>query len=101
MVIEFLDHRHEEAAVTNINPVPQSPRGSIESEGLRSTGRVLRDAAIAGAVVKAALEIGTATGYVTPEAVAAAPNAVIAATGLLTVVVRLIWKWLGKYNIVR
>jgi hypothetical protein len=71
--------------------------GSIEREGLMSTGRVARDTAIAGTIVGAAIEIGRVTGYLPPEVVAQSPNVLIAATGMVTVAVRFLWRWIGRY----
>lgn len=71
--------------------------GSIDGEGLLSTMRVGRDAGLAGTLVMAGTELVKSAGWVSPETLASMPYTMVVATGLATVAVRFVWKWLGKY----
>ena len=71
--------------------------GDIDREGLWSTARVGRDASLAGTLVMAGTEIVKSAGWVSPETLASMPYTMVVATGLATVAVRFVWKWLGKY----
>lgn len=73
------------------------PVGRLDSEGWRSTARVGRDASLAGTLVMAGTEVVKSVGWVSPETLASMPYTMVVATGLATVVVRLVWRWLGNY----
>ena len=73
------------------------PSGRMDSEGWRSTARVGRDAGLAGTLVMAGTEVVKSVGWVSPETLASMPYTMVVATGLVTVAVRLAWRWLGKY----
>jgi hypothetical protein len=73
--------------------------GRIERQGLLSTARVGRDAAIAGVVVGAAVEVARSVGWVAADAIAANPNVLVLATSAVTIAVRFVWKWFGRYGV--
>ena len=78
-------------------PVVVGP-GRIDAAGWASTGRVGRDSLIGSVVVGAALEMAKSQGWGVAETISGSPNLLIVATGVVTVAVRFVVKWLGRYT---